>query len=172
MKRGILIGIIIAIILITIIIFTTLPDSNSENLNIENQNPQNENTEEEINNEEEAIQEEDEIEIPTNEIKEVTIEMSSSGFSPNSIEIEVGTKVNFLNVGTRNIWPASDHHPTHTVYPDSGITKCGTSEEENIFDSCKGISPGETYSFVFNEIGTWDYHDHLRSSLSGTIIVK
>ncbi len=100
------------------------------------------------------------------------IEMSSSGFSPNTLTISAGEIVTFTNVGTSNIWPASAVHPTHKVYPGSDIDKCGTSEEANIFDACRGINPGESYSFTFNQVGTWRYHDHLKVGSTGTIIVS
>ena len=88
------------------------------------------------------------------------------------MEINKGDIVLFLNEGSSKSWPASDVHPTHTVYPNSGISKCGTVEEENIFDACKGLANGESYSFTFNEIGTWTYHDHLKPYVGGTIVVN
>ncbi len=101
-----------------------------------------------------------------------TIKVTSSGFSPKDLEINKGDIVLFLNEGSSKSWPASDVHPTHTVYPNSGISKCGTVEEENIFDACKGLANGESYSFTFNEIGTWTYHDHLKPYVGGTIVVN
>ncbi len=101
-----------------------------------------------------------------------TIEITSSGFSPNSLEIESGDSVKFVNLKSVESWPASDIHPTHTLYPGSGSSKCGTAEEENIFDACRGLQTGESYTFTFNEKGSWGYHDHLRASSKGTIIVN
>jgi plastocyanin len=100
------------------------------------------------------------------------IEMSSSGFSPKTLEVFLGETVVFNNVGDRNHWPASDVHPTHTVYPNSNIKKCGTSVELTLFDSCGGVPPSGSYSFTFNERGNWRYHDHLRANLKGTVIVR
>ncbi len=101
-----------------------------------------------------------------------TIKITPSGFSPKNLEINKGDIVLFLNEGSSSSWPASSVHPIHTVYPGSGISKCGTVEEENIFDACKGLANGESYSFTFNEIGTWGYHDHLIPSKNGKIIVN
>ncbi len=101
-----------------------------------------------------------------------TVEMSSSGFFPKTLEINVSTKVRFITIDSGSYWPASANHPSHTIYPGSGIDKCGSSEEVNIFDSCKKISSGEVYEFTFNEIGTWNYHNHFNSGMRGTIIVK
>lgn len=94
------------------------------------------------------------------------------GFSPLVLNINKGDKVTFVNYDKLDRWPASNTHPTHTLYPNSGIDKCGTSEETKIFDSCHGLKTGETYSFVFNEAGTWRYHDHLRPSFTGTVNVS
>ena len=101
-----------------------------------------------------------------------TILMSNEGFSPNSLEIKKGDVVVFLNSGDDRHWPASNVHPTHTQYPGSGIEKCGTVDESKIFDACRSIKAGENYTFTFNEVGTWSYHDHVHSTLKGTIVVK
>jgi plastocyanin len=63
-------------------------------------------------------------------------------------------------------------HPTHEVYPGSSIKKCGTLEQNKIFDACHGLKQGEKCSFVFNEVGEWYYHDHLNPSWKGEIVVK
>jgi plastocyanin len=96
--------------------------------------------------------------------------ITSSGFSPSTLTIKVGDTVTFINKDSRPHWPASDVHPTHRLYPGSGIEKCGSGEE--IFDACKGLAPGETFSFTFKYRGTWTYHDHLYPYLTGTIIVQ
>jgi len=106
------------------------------------------------------------------EITEVIVKITNNGFEPEEIEIIKGTKVVWINESNRSSWPASDIHPTHRLYPGSGIEKCGTPEEDKIFDSCKGLAPGESWSFIFNEIGDWSYHDHLNPSWRGKIIVK
>jgi len=48
-----------------------------------------------------------------------TIIFSSAGISPNSITINKGDRVIWINQGERDFWPASNVHPTHTLYPDS-----------------------------------------------------
>ena len=57
-------------------------------------------------------------------------------------------------------------HPTHAIYPESG--GCIGSK----FDACKGLKEGESWSFTFNEKGTWNYHDHFDVSKFGKIIVE
>ena len=100
------------------------------------------------------------------------VSITSSGFSLSTLGIKQGETVTFKNEDTQPSWPASAIHPTHTVYPNSSIAKCGTAEENTIFDSCKGLATGEAWSFQFDIPGTWKYHDHLNPSHSGTIIVE
>ena len=104
--------------------------------------------------------------------QEKTVEMTSNGFSPQTVTINKGDKVTWVNLDTNPHWPASASHPTHTVYPGSGIQKCGTAEQPNIFDACKELGPEETFSFTFNEVGEWNYHDHKNPSLFGKVIVQ
>lgn len=87
-----------------------------------------------------------------------TITYTDSGFSPTTLTIKSGDTVVFKNSGSKDFWPASAIHPTHTIYPE--------------FDAKKGIAPGATYSFTFTRIGSWKYHNHLNPSLTGTITVQ
>ncbi|MBI4085459.1 MAG: hypothetical protein HY432_03080 [Candidatus Liptonbacteria bacterium] len=102
---------------------------------------------------------------------EQIITYTDSGFSPKEMTVKKGTKVTYKNDSSAAMWPASAMHPTHTVYPGSNIQKCGTSEESMIFDACQGIQPGGSWSFTFNEVGSWGYHDHLKSTNFGKVIV-
>lgn len=110
--------------------------------------------------------------LPSLTAQEHNILITEEGFSPKIITIQQGDIVTWENQMSKDSWPASAVHPTHTVYPGSNVNKCGTAEESETFDACKGISPGEKYSFTFNERGEWNYHDHLSSSSTGTIIVQ
>jgi plastocyanin len=101
-----------------------------------------------------------------------TITMTLSGFSPTSLEIKKGESVTFVNQGSGTHWPATDVHPSHSVYPGSSIGKCNTTDKTRIFDACKGISRGGSFTFTFNEVGNWRYHDHLSPGLKGTVIVR
>ncbi len=101
-----------------------------------------------------------------------TIVITSNGFSPDELKIKAGDTVTWINNDKNEHWPASAKHPTHTVYPGSDIKKCGTSEQDKIFDACKGLKEDESWSFTFNEKGTWFYHDHLDVSLFSKIIVQ
>ena len=100
------------------------------------------------------------------------IEITASGYTPNPLTVKAGDTVVWVNKDTQQHWPASALHPTHKVYPDSDIRKCNTIEQSTIFDACKGMAQGETFSFTFTEKGTWQYHDHLTAGRSGTIVVE
>ncbi len=99
-----------------------------------------------------------------------TVKITASGFEPKTLTLKAGTTVTFVNEDSNKHWPASAMHPTHTVYPGSDIKKCGT--DESIFDACKGLTQGESFSFTFNEKGSWKYHDHIGVSSTGTIVVE
>ena len=100
-----------------------------------------------------------------------TVSITDTGYDPQTVTIKKGSTVTWTNNSTAGNWPATAQHPTHTVYPGSGIEKCGTEEEANIFDACRAIQPGETYSFTFNEVGEWGYHEHSVFKMFGKIIV-
>lgn len=97
---------------------------------------------------------------------------SNNSFEPASLIIKKGDKVTFYNISGDFVWPASASHPTHKNYPGSDIEKCDTSEEGVIFDSCGKLSPGDDWSFIFNEVGSWAYHNHLQARENGVIIVE
>ena len=99
-----------------------------------------------------------------------TIEMTASGFVPSEITIVQGDTVTWTHVDGAASWPATAQHPFHTLYPGSGITRCGTGAD--IFDACAPIGPGQTWSFTFNEVGEWAYHNHIRLGIFGRVIVE
>ena len=97
-----------------------------------------------------------------------TITYSASGFSPNPVTIKKGETIIFVNESGHDMWIASAMHPTHAVYPEKTPGDCFGSA----FDACKGISSGQSWSFTFNSVGEWGYHDHLSTKNFGKVIVK
>ena len=93
------------------------------------------------------------------------VEITLEGFNPSTLMIRSGETVTWVNKESLPSWPASAVHPSHNVYPESD--GCIGSK----FDACRGLKQGESYSFTFNQKGTWKYHDHLSSGNTGTIIV-
>ena len=104
--------------------------------------------------------------------QQTVITYTDQGFSPATVNIKKGDTVVWKNEGTKDMWPASAMHPTHTVYPGSGIQKCNTAEQPNIFDACSPIAPGSSWSFKFLEQGSWKFHDHLSLTKFGTVNVE
>lgn len=100
------------------------------------------------------------------EERENTIIYTDNGFSPALSTIRVGDVVTFENRSLRSMWVASALHPTHGLYPIPG--GCIGSA----FDACEGIDSGFSWSFTFNEKGTWKYHNHLDARFTGTIVVE
>ncbi len=88
---------------------------------------------------------------------EVSINMTATGFEPSTVTVKKGTKVTFVNKDTKPHWPASAPHPTHTDLPS--------------FDALKGIVAGASYSYTFDKVGTWKFHDHLLSTKFGSVVV-
>src|SRR3989344_769683 len=84
-----------------------------------------------------------------------TIAYTDTGFSPQSITVKPGTTVTFFNQSSTDMWVASDVHPTHLELPE--------------FDQLKGEAPGTTYSFTFEDVGTWGFHDHLNFKAVGSV---
>lgn len=102
------------------------------------------------------------------ERKETTVVYTEDGFTPATVEVRKGDTIRFENRSNRDMWPASAFHPTHTIYPEKSASDCLGSS----FDACRGVPPGESWSFTFNSVGTWRYHDHLSAAKTGTVVVE
>lgn len=98
--------------------------------------------------------------------EEKIITYTDTGYSPSSLQIKAGDTVVFKNKSSQSMWPASSMHPTHKDYPTTGGCLGST------FDACKGVQPGENWSFKFDVSGNWKYHDHLSPKNFGSIIVQ
>lgn len=102
----------------------------------------------------------------------LVVRYTDSGFVSNAVTVRKGGTVTFRNESSKKMWPASARHPDHTVYPGSSIQKCGTANQSSIFDACKGYDNGQSWTFTFNEVGKWFYHDHLNPGSTGSITVQ
>ena len=91
--------------------------------------------------------------------KKVThlVVLTENGFKPETTKIREGDTVRFTTDRQEPFWPASDIHPTHTIYPE--------------FDPKEPILPGQEWAFRFKKTGEWKYHDHLSPIFTGKIIV-
>lgn len=99
------------------------------------------------------------------------IAYTDSGYAPATLEAQKGATVTFKNESSRQMWPASAMHPTHTVYDGTSLSEHCPNTSNTAFDACEGIAPGQSWSFTFDKAGTWRYHDHLQVNNTGTIEV-
>jgi plastocyanin len=90
--------------------------------------------------------------IPTTSTpgQSATVTIENIAYSPVDITVSVGTTVTWTNKDP----------VTHTVTSDTGI-----------FDS-GDMSQGNTFSYTFNETGTFNYHCKIHSSMHGTVTVE
>ena len=85
------------------------------------------------------------------------VTLTSSGFTPQSITVKAGTKVTWTNNSGTTATVDSAAHPTHLVYP---LLNLGN------------FVSGETLSLVFDQPGTYKYHNHLDASQTGVVVVN
>lgn len=86
-----------------------------------------------------------------------TVLITQSGFSASTITIKKGDAIIFKNDDTENHWPASDPHPGHSIYPE--------------FDPKNPLQAGESWSFTFDKVGDWRFHDHENPLWRGRVVV-
>jgi plastocyanin len=99
-----------------------------------------------------------------------TVTYTAQGFSPQEVHIASGGTVTFVDENpSGGMWVASAQHPTHSVYSGTTLDQhCDTMSNDS-FDQCE---EGATYSFTFDKVGTWTYHNHSQSSHFGRVIVE
>ena len=103
---------------------------------------------------------------PTPAPASATITYTDSGYTPAMVTIRKGGTITYKNASSKEMWPASAKHPTHDVYSESG--GCIGS----LFDACARIPVGSTWSFTFNKVGEWGFHDHITPNFFGKITVQ
>jgi len=135
------------------VVVKNTPNEISEEM-VENKNTETQNTTESASNSEEQ--------------EEVVVRLTDSGFVPKVVTINQGESVTWINESGNGMWVASANHPTHTVYPEKSDDNCLGSD----FDACRSFENSESWSFTFDTIGEWKYHNHVRASQTGTVIVE
>lgn len=111
---------------------------------------------------------EDTFVLPNEQNVAATITYTDDGFSPDSVTILRGDTVRFVNESSDRMWVGSDIHPTHSLYPEKTSGDCLGSS----FDQCRASVNGESWEFTFDKVGEWRYHNHVRASKRGFVIVK
>jgi len=90
----------------------------------------------------------------------VVVEYTESGFSPKEVTINKGQTVKFVNKTSSTFSVASNPHPTHTKLPALDQWKDPKFKSQT------------TYEFTFTQAGKFDYHNHMKESDGGAVIVK
>ena len=99
---------------------------------------------------------------PTPPVPPTTVRITTTGMSPKSVDIALGSRVLFVNNDIREHTMGSDPHPDHTDCPvinQVGLLRPGEQRETGNFVALRGCG----------------YHDHelpTDTSLQGTITAK
>lgn len=99
---------------------------------------------------------------PSPVVQTNTIAITSTGVSPQNIEIALGTRVLFVNSDSRSHNMASDPHPEHTDCPELGqvgFLTAGQSRESGNFVTARTC-------------GFHDHDDPGNPKLTGNILIK
>lgn len=91
-----------------------------------------------------------------------TITATDTGFDPKEVTINAGESITWVNNSSRTIQIGSANHPTHTVNPD--LTG-GQYVIEVPVGQSKTVSAGI-------KVGRWAFHNHLKPSEGGTVVIK
>jgi plastocyanin len=133
-KRNLLIVAVVAIVLIGGGLFFLTQKNSTQNKNEGTKTPQ---------------------AVKTPEIAEVSL--TSSGFSPATVTINVGESVRWENKSGKDGSVNSDDHPNHRKYS---------------FLNLGLFTNGSSVQSAFKKAGTYTYHNHLLPQQKGTVIVK
>ena len=98
------------------------------------------------------------INTNTTAVSEANVAYTDNGFSADSVIIKKGGTVTFVNKSSRDMWVASNPHPIHTDYP--------------AFDEKASVPNGGSWTFTFDQVGSWEYHNHKNPSDMGTVVVQ
>ena len=83
---------------------------------------------------------------------------ADGGFDPQTVTVDRGGTVTWVNDSGDDAWPASDVHPTHQLLPG--------------FDPKRVVTDGESWSFSFETPGRHTYHNHLAPENEGVVVVR
>lgn len=90
----------------------------------------------------------------------VTIRATDSGFNPTQAWVKSGGQITWVNNTSKKIAIGSDSHPTHTLNQEISGGKFVLE-----------LDPEKTKTVTVTKDGIWGYHDHLNSSVKGTVII-
>jgi len=87
----------------------------------------------------------------------VAIQITSEGFIPATVKVLPGSQVTWTNSDNKAHKVASNPHPIH-------------SEVKGL--ESPDLDPGASYTYKFDQKGSFGYHDHLNLTRLGTVIVE
>ena len=87
-----------------------------------------------------------------------TVTLTDSGFSPAKITISRGDAVTFVNDSSGKMWIAANPFPSSSEYP--------------AFNEKVGVSNGDSWTFTFDQAGTWFYHNHFSPATGAKVVVS
>ena len=91
--------------------------------------------------------------------QQAEVSITSNGFIPATITVAKGTTVTWKNADNARHQVASEPYPSH-------------SKPEDLF-AIEPLATGDTYSYTFNEAGTYNYLDQLNPyKVKGVVVVK
>ncbi len=90
--------------------------------------------------------------------QQVSVVLTEQGFEPAYIRVHKGVVVTFSTTRSNQFWPASNPHPSHEIY--------------DLFDPRRPLNSDESWTITLDRVGTWGYHDHIRSYYTGEIYVE
>lgn len=155
MNKGVIIGIVVAVLVVAGGVFAltnkddnkddtgSTPTTSNTSTDSQSSTPSNENSSNSTSN--------------TDQNAAATITYTSSGFSPATLTVKSGTVVTVKNNSSDPLQFSSDPHPQHT---------------DNTELNMSVLAAGKSGTFTVTKMGTWGYHDHLNSSMTGTIDVQ
>ena len=84
----------------------------------------------------------------------ITVKVTANGFSPSTISVKKGSQITWLNEDTSE----------HNLLGD---------QEQLEMSSDEPLNEGDSYSYTFDDTGTFTYHDPMApTSFKGTVIVE
>lgn len=89
------------------------------------------------------------------------ISATGSGFEPASVIVSAGSPITWKNSSSGTVQVGSDNHPTHRLNQE--ITSGAFTLD---------LEVGESKTVTVTKTGTWGYHDHLKPTVAGTVVVN
>lgn len=90
-------------------------------------------------------------------VHDITITVTSAGFSPKTVTAKSGNRIIWLNQTAGKVSVNSNDYPTNKLYPFLNL---------GMFDR------GSSVTLILTKSGTFTYHNQFNPSQTGTLVVK